>query len=183
MPIYPPGKRSKKGKAIPKRETYANLSLTPMVDMFTILVVFLLQNYKSTGEVIQIPKDIKLPIASQTKELKPAHVVTIATNDVSFDKDKVALTADVKAQKDWMIKSLRDKVVETINKEQKALSDAKKAALPGQTVAAEAKADSIRKVTVQADKDQDFLTIKKIMYTVTEAGMGEINFAVTKEEK
>ena len=36
------------------------------------------------------------------------------------------------------------------------------------------------KVTIQADKGIDFLTVKKVMYTVTEAGAGEINFAVTK---
>jgi len=36
------------------------------------------------------------------------------------------------------------------------------------------------KVTVQADKGVDFLTIKKVLFTATEAGAGEINFAVTK---
>jgi biopolymer transport protein ExbD len=36
------------------------------------------------------------------------------------------------------------------------------------------------KVTIQADKGMDFLTVKKVMYTVTEAGAGEINFAVMK---
>jgi biopolymer transport protein ExbD len=38
--------------------------------------------------------------------------------------------------------------------------------------------NQFRRVTVQADKKIDFLTIKKIMYTVTEAGAEEINFAV-----
>ncbi len=37
------------------------------------------------------------------------------------------------------------------------------------------------KVTIQSDKTIDFLTVKKVMYTITEAGAGEINFAVTKE--
>lgn len=35
-------------------------------------------------------------------------------------------------------------------------------------------------VTVQADKGVDFGTVKKVMYTVTEAGASEINFAVMK---
>ncbi len=38
-----------------------------------------------------------------------------------------------------------------------------------------------KKITIQSDKDIDFLTVKKIMYTVTEAGAGEINFAVIKK--
>ena len=35
-----------------------------------------------------------------------------------------------------------------------------------------------KKITVQAHKEIDFLTIKKILFTLTEAGAGEINFAV-----
>ena len=37
------------------------------------------------------------------------------------------------------------------------------------------------KVTIEADKGVDILTVKKVMYTVTEAGAGEINFAVSKK--
>jgi biopolymer transport protein ExbD len=39
------------------------------------------------------------------------------------------------------------------------------------------------KVTIQADKGIDFLSVKKIMYTVSEAGAREINFAVMKEKQ
>ena len=38
-----------------------------------------------------------------------------------------------------------------------------------------------KKITIQSDKDIDFLTVKKVMYTVSEAGAGEINFAVIKK--
>ncbi len=40
--------------------------------------------------------------------------------------------------------------------------------------------DSFRKITIQADKKIDFLTLKKVMYTATESGIVEINFAVLK---
>ena len=40
--------------------------------------------------------------------------------------------------------------------------------------------DSFRKMTIQADKEIDFLTVKKVMYTVRNAGIFEINFAVIK---
>ena len=38
-----------------------------------------------------------------------------------------------------------------------------------------------RKVTIQADKQIDYLTLKKIMYSIYEAGGGPINFAVAKD--
>ena len=44
MAIYVPGKRDRRGvRAGAKRNVVAVLQLTAMVDMFTVLVVFLLQ--------------------------------------------------------------------------------------------------------------------------------------------
>src|SRR5277367_2683514 len=138
MPIYVPGKRDprRRNRLITSRRLImVSLSLTSMVDMFTILVLFLLMNYSSTGEIIYIPKDVKLPKASQTKELKPAHIVTLTQTDVVLDKDTVAKLDDVKALKkdDWMIPALRDHLVAALklddakNKESQAIRQS----LPG----------------------------------------------------
>ena len=57
MAIHAPGRRARNNKRAmgPKRNAVASLSLTALVDMFTVLTIFLLQNYNSTGEVIHIP--------------------------------------------------------------------------------------------------------------------------------
>lgn len=82
MAIYKPGQRfryhnllSKKSK---KRAVTVILSLTAMVDMFTVLVIFLLQNYNATGEILYLPKEVTLPKASTVVDLKPSVVVTIS---------------------------------------------------------------------------------------------------------
>ena len=190
MPIYVPGKRDPRRRnrlVSSKRTIIVGLSLTSMVDMFTILVVFLLQNYSSTGEIIYIPKDVKLPKASQVKELKPAHVVMITNTEVILDKDTITTLDEVKNQKDWMIPKLRDRLVvalqtdEVNTKKAQSLKNTMSGGLrPGPTPVPE---ESRNKITVQADKEMDFLTIKKVMYTVTEAGASEINFAVVKKEE
>jgi biopolymer transport protein ExbD len=187
MAIYAPGKRNprhKRSMASSRRTPVTGLSLTSMVDMFTILVVFLLQNYSSTGEIIYIPKDVKLPKASQTKELKPAHIVTLTQTDVILDKETVASLADVKAQKDWMIVKLRDRLVVALKAdEDKMKSDANlRSSLPGSPKDKSKDVENQKKITIQADRDQDFITIKKLMFTVTEAGAEEINFAVMKKD-
>ncbi len=188
MPIYIPGKRDRRHKnrlVIAKRSVIMGLSLTSMVDMFTILVVFLLQNYSSTGEILNIPKDVHLPKASEVKELKPAHVVTLTTENVILDKDTVADIKEVKGSKDWMIPQLRVRLVQAMQQDEinfkKSLAETVKSALPSGKKDIPA-AESMRKITVQADKDMDFLTIKKVMFTVTEAGAAEINFAVMKKD-
>jgi biopolymer transport protein ExbD len=43
--------------------------------------------------------------------------------------------------------------------------------------------EDFRRVTVQADKVIDAGTVKKVMYTLTEAGASEINFAVLRDER
>lgn len=190
MPIHPPGEMFRHNRVLKrsskKREVTATLSLTAMVDMFTVLVIFLLQNYSATGEVIFIPKDVTLPKAAQTKELKPAVVVTISSKEVLIDKNPIVTFEQVKGQTEWMIEPLRVKLVEAMAKArsdhegkiQQKLRDVVDTARGDREI----DPNAWSKVTVQADKGIDFLTVKKVMYTVTEAGAGEINFAVTKQK-
>lgn len=99
MAIQRPGERHRYhnilSKRKGKRDVTALLSLTAMVDMFTVLVIFLLQNYNTTGEILYIPKEVVLPKASSVKELKPAHVVTISAKEILLDKDVVATFDEV----------------------------------------------------------------------------------------
>jgi biopolymer transport protein ExbD len=191
MAIYAPGKRDRNNrpKRSGKRKVLVALSLTAMVDMFTVLTVFLLQNYKSTGEVLHIPKNVVLPTASQVKELTPAHVVTVSPDKVLLDDVIITDFERVKQQNDWLIQPLftvlTDKIRDDEIQFRKDLKNRVKSAVYGKDKASqEDEAKKFRRITVQADKDIDFLSIKKVMYTVTEAGGAEINFAViTKSRK
>lgn len=183
MPIYTPGKRDRKNRRLgnKSRSVVAILSLTAMVDMFTVLTVFLLQNYKSTGEVLFIPKEVQLPTAAETKELTPAHVVTVSNKFVFLDQEIITDFNDVKNQKDWLVRPLYQKLIDAIQKSEVTNRQALKTQVKkvvGNQPKAQKEVNQFRRVTVQADKKIDFLTIKKIMYTVTEAGAEEINFAV-----
>jgi biopolymer transport protein ExbD len=188
MPIHVPGKRGRNGKmAGKKRSIVALLSLTAMVDMFTVLVVFLLQNYATTGQVLEIPEGVDLPEAAQVKELKPTNVVIITKKDILVNNDKVADLSAVKGQQDWMVQNLRKRVEEVIaagEKDKTSVASKFKSAvekIKAGDKKQEEEVDEFRRMTIQADKKLDFLTLKKIMYTVTEAGIYEINFAVMKE--
>jgi biopolymer transport protein ExbD len=186
MAIHHPGQKFRNSFILSKkhggRSVTAVLSLTAMVDMFTVLVIFLLQNYNSTGEVLYIPKEVTLPKAESTKELKPSHVVTISGVEILIDKDRLATFDEIKNQEGWMIKPLFDRLIiefqKAKEKEEKALQNKLRKVVDD-------KGKDPRdwsKVTIQSDKNVDFLTVKKIMFTVTEAGASEINFAVTKSE-
>lgn len=189
MAIQKPGERHRYHKILSrrkgKRAVTAILSLTAMVDMFTVLVIFLLQNYNTTGEILYIPKEVTLPKAARVNELKPAVVVTVSSKEVLIDRTQVATFAEVQAQVDWVIPNLRDQVrvlLEKAKTEQDAKLQNKIRNVVDKTVGnEEIDPNAWRRVTLQADKDMDYLTLKKVMYSIYEAGGGPINFAVAKE--
>lgn len=187
MAIQVPGKRTRKGKAKShKRSAVAVLQLTAMVDMFTVLVVFLLQNYATTNQILPLPEAVELPQAQTVKELKPSNVVVLTDKDVQLNSTKVATFTDVKEAEDWLVVNLENELKKLIeegektkqrlgNQIQDAVTEAREGEKPEDDI------DEFRKITIQADSKVDFLTVKKIMYTVTEAGIYEINFAVMKK--
>lgn len=190
MAIYAPGRRDKHNRlnmGRGKRNVVVILSLTAMVDMFTVLVVFLLQNYSTDAGVLDLSDEVLLPKAQAVRELKPAHVVVVSKEGITLDKDVVATFSDVQAQTEWKIETLFngliDRFREAEEKRALGLGQIRQAVDEVKAEGAENPALDDRRITVQADKAIDFLTIKKVMYTLTEAGASEINFAVMKEEK
>jgi biopolymer transport protein ExbD len=189
MAIYKPGQRHRYHNILKrksnKRGVTAILSLTAMVDMFTVLVIFLLQNYNTTGEILYIPKEVTLPKANRVNDLKPSLVVTVSSKEVLIDQTQVATFAEVLAATDWVIPNLRDKarvLLEKAKADQEAKLQNRLKNVVDKTLGKELDdPNAWRKVTLQADKAIDYLTLKKIMYSIYEAGGGPINFAVTKD--
>src|SRR5437588_6722308 len=75
------GKKFSRGK----KAGYATLMLTSLVDMFTIIVIFLLMNFSANGEVLYISKDIKLPDAYHGAMIERAPVIAVSSDAVTFD--------------------------------------------------------------------------------------------------
>ena len=186
MAIHVPGLRDRKNlKPQPKRTAVANLSLTAMVDMFTVLTIFLLQNYKETGEVIQMRKDLELPKASQIRELKPANVVIVSQDMILVNENPAIPLGNVTQQEQWLILPLYSLLQQTIKADQLEFERNLRNRLQNTVAQLQARPKeekNFARVTLQADKDTDFLTIKKVMYTLTEAGASEIHFAVITDE-
>ncbi len=195
MAIYTPGRRDRRNRmsAGGKRNTVVMLSLTAMVDMFTVLTIFLLQNFKV--DAIKLKQSVELPQASAIKKLKPAHVVVVTMEKIYVDEMVVADFRTVKEQQDWVIVALKEglekKIKETKEKSESTLKEQIKSTLTqNKNMTPEEIEEEERekkkdwgRVTVQADKEIDFLTIKKILYTATEAGATLINFAVSQKPK
>lgn len=189
MAIYAPGIRDRHNR--PKkdggRSAIMSLSLTAMVDMFTVLAVFLLQNYQTDSGLLEINDEVALPKAAATKELRPATVVTVSKTQVKLNKEVVAELTAVRAQTEPMIPGLEKALTQMFADADKkrgmmglgAIRDAVQSQQGNDPKKAQ---EDARRVTVQADKGVDFLAVRRVLHTVTMAGASEVNFAVVKDE-
>jgi biopolymer transport protein ExbD len=152
-----------------KKSTYAELNLTSMVDMLTILVVFLLQTFSASGELLTVQKNIALPEAQNFKDLEQAPIIAVSKDSVTLDGRMVANAEQLNAENtaDWKIPDLHDQLV-TLKNNYKLLH-------PSENFAG--------MVIVQADKSVDFKVIKKVMYSCAVAGYQNVNFAVQQKSK
>jgi len=177
--IKPPGPRlrkfiplkfvSKHGVA-GRKSAYAELNLTSMVDMLTILVVFLLQTFSASGELLTVSKNITLPEATNYRDLEVAPIISISRDAVTLNGDPKADSGELSRENtvDWKIPQLHDDLV--------VLKNNFKLLHPNPE-------DWKGIVIVQADKQVDFKVVKKVMYTCAVAGYMNVNFAVQQRAK
>jgi biopolymer transport protein ExbD len=158
-----------------KKGGFADLMLTPMVDMFTLLVVYLIQSFSSTGEILHMSKDLVIPTAKNGKDLEMLPVVAVAGDMLIMEGSSVAdisdLVSGANRDPNWLIPGLEAKL--------RDLRDRYLAIRQGvATETAAGKPDPTTSVIVQADKALPFRILKRVMYTCQQAGYGNIHFAV-----
>lgn len=149
-----------------KKSTSADLLITPLVDMFVIIVLFLIANFSATGEILNMTKDVQLPSASHVKELDLAPIVVISATDVIINGIAVARVADLSHDDYLSIPALEERLRE----EKKQTEELHSAAADGQPFTGD--------VNIQGHKEIPFKVLKRVMFSCQNAGYGNINFAV-----
>ncbi|HLM48712.1 biopolymer transporter ExbD [Archangium sp.] len=180
MPIKTPGKRY--GKRLQHSKVFghgahgkhgggnADVLITPLVDMFVIIVLFLIANFSATGEVLMMTKDIQLPDAVNVKEVEMHPVVMVSGEEVTISGTVVGRTQDLVKEEYLNIPALEEKLRDM----KKQFEDLHSMA-EGNTNAF--KGD----VNIQAHKDVEFAIIKRVMFSCASAGYNNINFATLQK--
>lgn len=147
------------------------LNITSMIDMFTLMVVFLLKNYSSEGQMVTPAKNLTLPMSSVERMAKEAQSVKISSNSIQVE-DKVVIDPKafqtVNEQKDFMIKPLFDVLSE----------NAKNARNMAKAVGEEFSG----KISIQADVEIPYNILTRVMYTCGQAGFPVMNLVVYRKE-
>ena len=141
------------------------LNLVSLMDIFTILVFFLLVN-SSDVEVLPNAKEVQLPESIAEQKAKETVVILIGDEDILVQGAPVAKVADVMATKGNDIPELRQAL--------KSQND--------RVLRREAQDDIAgREVTIMGDKDIPYRLLKKVMATCTESDYGQISLAVLQK--
>jgi biopolymer transport protein ExbD len=96
--------RSKRGK----RHMVASLMLTSMVDMFSLLVIFLLMSFSNSPEVMAISKGLTLPTAVSAAAPVDAPMLTITTDHILLDQKEVGTSAKVLSDPGLLVTPLQE---------------------------------------------------------------------------
>jgi biopolymer transport protein ExbD len=149
------------------KATNAEINVVSMVDMMTMLVIFLLQQFSATGEVLFMQKDIKLPEAQHGQAIEVAPVVAISATQVVVTGQKVAEVADLDRDPGYLnIPALEERL-----REEKKRWDFMHQQDPDRDK--NWKGD----VNIQADVKVPFRLVKRVMYSCNQVGYFNINFA------
>jgi len=152
-------KRMSRNKAgVPK------MNLTSLMDVFTILVFFLLVN-SGQSEILDTPKEVKLPESNIESRPHETVVIFVSPEAIVVQGEPVVAMADVVASQGS---------IEPISARLAALKNT----IIGrstQTIAAS------QEVTVLADKSIPFEVIKRVLSTCTGQGYTNVSLAVMQK--
>lgn len=153
-----------------RTEGTVKLNITSMIDMFTLMVVFLLKNYSAQGQLVTPANNLLLPTSSIEKNAAEALSVKVSENNIMVEN---SIVVDEKAyrtiltQKDFMIEPLYVVL-------KKYCDEAKKSS-------AMFKTEFSGKISIQGDVAIPYNVLTRVMYTCGQAGYPVMNLVVYRK--
>ena len=160
--------RVKRHERLQKRiKGQANLSLTSLMDIFTILVFFLLVNSQNPDKLPDITQ-LQLPVSTAEKDPKEQLIVMITKKDILVQDLQVATVVEAMANKSDNIAALG---AELRFRAAKTVAPLNEQGVPE------------RDITIISDKDTPYSVIRKVMATCSQNDFAKISFAVARGGK
>ncbi|TNC89630.1 MAG: RNA polymerase subunit sigma-70 [Thalassolituus sp.] len=158
-------RRAKRMHRNHKRNANKNgLNLTALMDIFTILVFFLMVNQSEVE--VQNTDSVELPVSVADSKPEEQLSVLVTKDDILVQGRPIASVAGVKASGDELIAAL-----------QKELEyHASRTLLPPELI------EEGRPVTIIGDKETPYAVLKQVMTTCSKAGFNNISLAVNQKQ-
>jgi len=138
----------------------AALNLVSLMDIFTILVFFLMVN-SSEVEVLQTSSKIELPDSTSEKRPDNQLVISVSADDVVVQGRPVARVADAMVSKENVIDGLKQEL---------DYQAQRKGVIP----------EGGHEITIMGDRELPYALLKKIMLTCQSSDFARISLAVNQ---
>jgi biopolymer transport protein ExbD len=147
------------------RVKIGKMNLTSLMDVFTILVFFLLVNSGSV-ELVEAPKDVSLPESYEESKPRETVIVSVSPETVMIQGKVVANVADVLENKEAALDPLAVR-----------LAELKESVIGTATLAVA----ETQEVTILADKNVPFIVVRRVMSACTIEGYENVSLAVIQK--
>lgn len=160
-----------------QKDSGFTLQLTAMVDMFTIMIVFLLKSYDTSPLEVKNVDGLRLPSSITASAPQEALLLLVSKKGVFLNDKKLAELKDGKILESYISENDEDYIeplFKELNDEAKKIEELTK------------KNPSIKfegKLFLQADQSLDYGALRKILYTATMAGYGDLRLAAMDGSK
>jgi biopolymer transport protein TolR len=160
MKLTPLQKRAERKS---RNQSMVDMNLVSLIDVFTILIFFLLFN---TGVEILPTAAVKLPQSMAEKAPLETVVVILSGEDIVVEGRQIAKVAEVMALPGDLIVPLKAELDlqaqrQVVRKENEAQSKA---------------------LTIMGDKDIPYQLLRKVMFTAARANFSDVSFAVRRRD-
>lgn len=144
------------------------LQLTSMMDMFTIILVFLLKTYSTHGQLVSPSQDLTLPTSTIQQEPELGLDVTVSHDWILVNNQAVAKVSTILQQEEYIIPALKT-VLDRYGSEAEKMEEMYGAKFSG-------------KVTIQGNKDIPYKLLIRVMYTCGQSSYPNMRLVVYREE-
>lgn len=146
------------------------LNITSMLDMFTILIIFLLKSYSAEGVILTIPADLHLPDSTTQSQPAPGLIIELSREVIVVNGTPLPLDmGKVESSDSLMIPELYDYLSRRVRQYEEISSANPDVKFTGRMV-------------LEGDREIPFRLLKKILYTSGQAGFINQSLAVFTRE-
>ncbi len=152
-----------------KKQNGIMVNVTSLTDMFTVILVFLLQTYNTSEVQIEPPKDIRMPTSQSEGVLTQGLEMNLSKDTLTIGKEIIAqveagdFSKDSKDPKD---PNFIPALFNSLDKTHKETTV--KAVKDGQ-------------ILLIADRELPYAVIKKVMYTASMAGFPQVKLITSSQ--
>jgi len=146
-----------------RNKTMLDMNLVSLIDVFTILIFFLLSNSGGV-ETLPSPKAVLLPESVADKAPRETVIVVVSGTEILVGGRRIASVAEVMATEGDLIAPLKAELEQQASR---------------QVMRKENEADA-KRLTIMGDKDIPYRLLRKIMFTGARANFADVSFAVRR---